>query len=86
MHHACTQPDVCECSGTDDECACIPNLLSHSLECRECGSPMVRSCIACGCTDDNACPGGCWWVSDEEACCSTCFEGARTLPPPAASP
>jgi hypothetical protein len=27
-------------------------------------------CRVCGCTDDHACAGGCWWV--EENLCSTC--------------
>jgi hypothetical protein len=27
-------------------------------------------CRVCGCTDDNACSGGCWWV--EEDLCSAC--------------
>lgn len=33
-------------------------------------------CRVCGCTDDRACPGGCWWVADD--LCSAC--GSR---PPA---
>lgn len=31
-----------------------------------------RRCRACGCTDDRACPGGCWWV--EADLCSACDE------------
>lgn len=27
-------------------------------------------CRVCGCTDDRACPGGCWWV--EPDLCSQC--------------
>lgn len=30
----------------------------------------VRACRVCGCTDDHACPGGCWWVEGD--LCSTC--------------
>lgn len=30
----------------------------------------VRTCRRCGCTDDQACPGGCWWVSED--LCSAC--------------
>lgn len=30
----------------------------------------VRTCRGCGCTDDRACEGGCYWVSDEV--CSSC--------------
>lgn len=29
-----------------------------------------RTCRVCGCTDERACPGGCWWV--EADLCSTC--------------
>lgn len=29
-------------------------------------------CRVCGCTQDNACPGGCYWV--EEDLCSKCVE------------
>lgn len=31
---------------------------------------IYRICRCCGCTDDNACPGGCSWVEDD--LCSTC--------------
>jgi hypothetical protein len=24
------------------------------------------ACRVCGCTEDRACPGGCWWATDEE--------------------
>ncbi|WP_049974059.1 hypothetical protein [Azospirillum sp. B4] len=30
----------------------------------------VHACRGCGCTQDHACEGGCWWV--EEDLCSTC--------------
>lgn len=29
-----------------------------------------RRCAHCGCTDDDPCEGGCWWVDDD--CCSAC--------------
>lgn len=28
------------------------------------------ACRVCGCTDERACPGGCWWV--EPDLCSDC--------------
>lgn len=31
-----------------------------------------RRCRICGCTWDNACPGGCYWVEDD--LCSRCSE------------
>jgi len=35
-------------------------------------APIERECRVCGCTDDWACPEGCWWV--EEDLCSACVE------------
>jgi hypothetical protein len=32
--------------------------------------PKVRQCGFCGCTDDAACPGGCFWADQET--CSRC--------------
>lgn len=37
--------------------------------------PGVRRCRVCGCTDDYACPGGCYWV--EEDLCSKCMDKAK---------
>lgn len=34
-----------------------------------------RKCRVCGCTEDNACEGGCYWV--EEDLCSKCAEKIR---------
>ena len=31
-------------------------------------------CIACGCTNERACPGGCSWVSHRPPKCSACFD------------
>lgn len=31
------------------------------------------ACIRCGCTDDNACPGPCKWVSIDPPVCSACI-------------
>ena len=39
----------------------------------------VRRCSVCGCTDEHACPGSCWWVAAN--LCSTCLpvvDAART--------
>ena len=33
-------------------------------------SQIMRTCRSCGCTDERACPDGCWWVEDD--LCSTC--------------
>lgn len=32
----------------------------------------VQKCRVCGCTDNNACEGGCYWVEDD--LCSKCAE------------
>ncbi len=32
----------------------------------------VPACRVCGCTDEDGCPGGCWWV--EPDLCSRCAE------------
>lgn len=31
---------------------------------------LQQVCIGCGCTDDRACEGGCWWVTRDV--CSSC--------------
>ncbi len=35
-----------------------------------------QTCRVCGCTNDNACPGGCHWVEDD--LCSKCAEESET--------
>lgn len=37
---------------------------------------VIAACWVCGCTEDAACPGGCWWVPDpwmEGDLCSACL-------------
>jgi len=34
--------------------------------------PKIRKCRVCGCTDDRACKGGCYWVAVD--LCSKCFD------------
>jgi hypothetical protein len=36
----------------------------------------IRTCRVCGCTDDQACEGGCTWVEDD--LCSACVDTAQT--------
>lgn len=31
-----------------------------------------RRCVVCGCTDAEACPGGCYWLELEPPRCSSC--------------
>ncbi len=31
-------------------------------------------CRVCGCTEENACKGGCHWVDEKKTLCSSCFE------------
>lgn len=41
---------------------------------------QLHVCRACGCTDDEACFGGCWWVTPEADICSACApEEAATV-------
>lgn len=35
-------------------------------------SQHVRACRLCGCTEMQACPGGCWWVGED--LCSACAD------------
>lgn len=35
------------------------------------------SCRVCGCTEDRACPGGCWWVFPE--LCNRCADRVEAL-------
>lgn len=32
----------------------------------------VRTCRGCGCTDEQCCEGGCWWVEDEDVFSDLC--------------
>jgi len=43
------------------------------------GTEQVRACRVCGCTDDRACEGGCWWVEDPAGgdLCSRCEKRLR---------
>lgn len=36
-------------------------------------------CRECGCTEDNACPGGCYWVDEDCTLCSACANPAVRL-------
>ncbi len=47
-------------------------LMMALQKCNEDEEPPARKCRACGCTDDHACPGGCYWI--EEDLCSACAE------------
>jgi hypothetical protein len=37
-----------------------------------CDVPASRTCEDCGCSDLDACKGGCTWVSDDPVLCSAC--------------
>lgn len=39
----------------------------------------IPACRVCGCTNDRACEGGCWWV--EPDLCSTCKQAMPDTPP-----
>ena len=60
-----------ECNGEEEQCGnealweCWQRYFQERME-------SEQVCRVCGCTDDNACPGGCWWV--EEVLCSACVD------------
>lgn len=53
--------DGCWCSETPEDINPPAAAAEPVVECVE---PDGPSCRVCGCTDDAACPGGCWWVPD----------------------
>ena len=64
-----------ECYGELDDCGNVERWecwQRHFLE----KVQAEQVCHVCGCTEDNACPGGCWWV--EKDLCSNCA-GSRQL-------
>lgn len=66
----------CACSRNAQECGCrttdaLPfGHMPAILCCTDCGALVERTCIHCGCTDAEACPGGCSWATVSE--CSAC--------------
>lgn len=67
-------------SGLDDamDCFCprcprCGGLTDGPADGEECICDMgddARACANCGCTDERACDGGCWWVAED--LCSAC--------------
>ena len=61
--------DFPECEGETEACGdagmweCWRKFFLHTVE-------TEQVCRVCGCTQDNACPGGCYWVEDD--LCSEC--------------
>lgn len=53
-------------------CADTDELLASLVEIKQ----DLRRCRICGCTDDNACMGGCYWVEDD--LCSSCVSARTT--------
>lgn len=35
--------------------------------------PEPGTCVACGCTDERACAGGCYWMNPDHTVCSACY-------------
>jgi hypothetical protein len=72
--------EPCACGG-EEECGCIPSALvgPEGLHyCTECAATVLRFCFACGCTEVNACAGGCSWVEGSEIC-SACLEAQGAM-------
>ena len=68
----CTAPHV----QPDCRVAAVIEGLEVDAWCDACKAALegVRHCRVCGCTDDDACPGGCSWLptSLEGDLCSNC--------------
>lgn len=49
--------------------------------------PFERRCRVCGCTDDHACEGGCWWVAEDlcSACAGVTDDGPEIAAPATAA-
>lgn len=56
----------------DTFCAYAWNFFGNTAEALEWVNELkpCAACRICGCTETNACPGGCWWV--EPDLCSAC--------------
>ncbi len=54
---------------TEETPATVPDEISDALEVAE-EVPEEAVCRVCGCTDNHACPDGCYWV--EPDLCSQC--------------
>lgn len=57
----------------------IDRFEQHLQELEEQGDifdPDKRVCRICGCTQMNACPGGCYWIADD--LCSQCLKYSGT--------
>lgn len=62
-------PEFPECNGEADKCRDVDQWECWQRYFRE-RAENEQVCRVCGCTWDNACPGGCWWA--EEDLCSAC--------------
>jgi hypothetical protein len=61
----------CEAFGRNIVQAELREMIAYILDEEE-KDENERKCRVCGCTEDNACEGGCYWV--EEDLCSKCAE------------
>ena len=58
-----------ECNGESEQCEnkalwkCWQRYFREKVK-------SEQVCRVCGCTEGNACPGGCWWIEDD--LCSEC--------------
>jgi len=56
--------EIHQCSGE-----CITPGLLQAFDVRA----LVGTCCACGCTEEEACEGGCSWVDNRKTLCSSCM-------------
>lgn len=41
--------------------------------------PKPGTCRVCGCIEQRACPGGCWWTDKDKTLCSACAGTERDI-------
>ena len=65
------EESVCYRCGLEKPAAQLVSTSAGGRYCLAC-IKTVEICRGCGCTDEVACPGGCWWV--RPGACSNCAE------------
>lgn len=50
------------------------------LDCTDIHIEQLLACRGCGCTEDRACDGGCYWTPGEKDLCSACKAARKRAP------
>jgi hypothetical protein len=74
---------VCSLVEPDDDALDTLAIVANRLRLEVDGyrTEKLVACRCCGCTDDNACDGGCEWVPGEPDLCSRCRLAESVRPP-----